>query len=883
MAFVLGMSAQEKKGWLFYEGLSEETVANLNADAANWASNGAEDDGTVYNWKNAVKQSADGYWMANGQVIEELRGLRIDIGSNKDNSIHLQTVRANGTAGKMRLTRKNTKIHFPKLANGQTITIEGRSANGDATNRGIAPVQDYIQFLPEESSPQTNGACIFLGSKVEGSLGTYTFKWKIVTESTDSVDVTFNLTPDAGIDFNYFMIDNGDAPDVEEAQPVAYLYNGDLDSDYAYIYLSGASEKFALTEINTAETTATADSLQQFMAVVVSPTIGADDPYLSTIKQAMAYVPMLNFNPNLYEALGYGKAVKTDQPLLRVLDPENDIFEGVQVEEAEEGVFVLELLTDGGATGVELGDYFANDKIVATLPFGDAEVTAIHMHNAKRNAYMLLPLTLDDMLVANQDNISQLIPQALSTVLMTKKEVTAVSTPVITPKFLNGETEVSITAANSVAIYYTLDGTEPTTASTRYTEPFTLTEAKTVKAFATGDGYTDSKVAEKDIIIMVQAQQPQIAVQREQGKSIVTLSAAEQGVNTYFSFNGKSDSGDMQLYTEPIELTETATITAVAEGGDYLPSNVLTQFIGIDGLDKNSIRLDTLAHFDANETDWFINDTENGGEGKVSAYYFWGKTAWNYYSTELDHEETVKDSEGNDSIVYFYKPDPEALKVIAPLNANGWQLKSRGQVFTGELQLKPETTVGNGRTGRYADEAADLIDLPSTGVFTFGAKASGEPYTGSIETTDKLQAPFDVVVICGNGNGSGHGVLEIQVSADGENWTKLDTLKMAKTQRYIKRTRVSYEGNDQVYVRVAQTAGGTKAQVYDIIVKNNGELSQQYSEEAAGISTVQPEGSIVRTEVFTLGGMRVAGKAQGVTIVRRTYANGAVTTQKVVK
>ena len=155
MAFVLGMSAQEKKGWLFYEGLSEETVANLNADAANWASNGAEDDGTVYNWKNAVKQSADGYWMANGQVIEELRGLRIDIGSNKDNSIHLQTVRANGTAGKMRLTRKNTKIHFPKLANGQTITIEGRSANGDATNRGIAPVQDYIQFLPEESSPQT--------------------------------------------------------------------------------------------------------------------------------------------------------------------------------------------------------------------------------------------------------------------------------------------------------------------------------------------------------------------------------------------------------------------------------------------------------------------------------------------------------------------------------------------------------------------------------------------------------------------------------------------------------------------------------------------------------------------------------------------------------
>ena len=112
------------------------------------------------------------------------------------------------------------------------------------------------------------------------------------------------------------------------------------------------------------------------------------------------------------------------------------------------------------------------------------------------------------------------------------------------------------------------------------------------------------------------------------------------------------------------------------------------------------------------------------------------------------------------------------------------------------------------------------ISTPSTGVITFGAKISGEPYTASIETTEKLQGPFDIVVMCGNGNGSGYGVLEIQTSADGENWVKVDTLKMAGTQRYIKRTRASYEGTDQVYVRVAQTGGGTKAQVYDIIVLN---------------------------------------------------------------
>ncbi len=859
MAFILGVNAQEKKGWLFNEGLSDETIANLNADTDHWADNGHDADGNVNNWKNTVKQSADGYWMANGEVIEELRGLKIDIGSNKDNSVHLATT-------KLRLTRKNTVITFPKLANGQKITIQGRSANSTATNRGIAPVQSYIQFQAEESSPQTNGACIFLGNQAEGSEGTYTFVWKVVTDETDSVDVQFKLTPDAGIDFTYFMIDQGDAPSVEDAQPVAYLYNGttgSLDDDYAYIYLAGAADKFALTEINVAETTADTDSLRKFMAVVVSPTIGPDDAYLPVIKQTIAFVPMLNFNPNLYNAWGYGFAEKTEQNLLKVLDPANPIFEGLGVEEGEH---VLELLTSGGATGVQFGsqEYFAGDQTLAILPYDDENgVPAIHIHNAKRNAYLLLPLTLDVMPMANQDVIATLIPQALSTVLATKKDITAVSTPVISAKQLNGKTMVSISASNSKHIYYTNDGTDPTVESTLYTEPFTLTEPTTVKAFATGDGYTDSKIAEKAIVIMVQAAKPELTVSREQGKRTITLTAAGEGVNAYISFNGVSTSADMQLYTEPIVLNEPATLTAIAEGGDFLPSDALTQFIGIDGIDKTNVRLDTLSHFDANQTDWFINDPEASGEAtpKASAYYFWGKSAWNYYSDEVDHEEIVKDSEGNDSIVYYYKPNADALKVIEPLNPNGWVLKSKGQVITGELQLSWENAVGNGRANRYAEEATDFITTPTKGAFTFGGKSSGDPYTASIESSSKLKGPFDVIVFCGNGNGSGYGIMEVQTSADGETWTKIDTLKMAKTQRYIKRTRLSYEGTDEVYVRVTQTAGGTKAQVYDILVMNNGELSQQYAEEAAGISDAprlnDKEQMINGNAVYDLQGRRI--------------------------
>lgn len=876
----LTVGAQERKAWLFYEGLSEETIANLNADAANWADNGHFDDNTIYNWKNAVKQSGSTYWTANGEVIEELSGLLIDIGSNKDNSVHLQTTasgikdgKESNQVGKLRLTRKNTTITFPKLANGQKITIQGRSANSTATNRGIAPVQDYLQFQAEESSSQTNGACIFLGNQVEGSEGTYTFVWKVVTEETDSVDVQFKLTPDAGIDFTYFMIDNGDAPDVQEAQPIGYLYNGDLDSDYAYIYLSG-SEAFALTEINTAETTADADSLQKFQAIVISPTIAADDAYLATIKQAIAYVPVLNLNPALYEAFGYGKAVSSESSLLGIVKSDFAAFEGLDIQD-EGGVGILPLLgEESNIMGVELGEYFANDDIVAYAGAPEDGIVAMHLHNGKRNAYLLLPLPLESMAAADQDIISTLIPQTLQAVADTKKEVVAVGTPVISPKQENGYTVVSLSAANSKAIYYTTDGSDPTTESTLYTEPFTLTSPATVKAFATGDGYTDSKIAEKEIIIKIQAATPTISVEQEQGKSVITLSSPE-GIDVYFNFFGVNTSADSQLYTEPIEVTEPATIYVLAEGGEYLPSELGSQEITVNGFNN---RVNEILHFDANETDWFVDNSENGGDGKASAYYYWGKSSWNYYSEEIDHEETVKDSEGNDSTVYVYKPNPDALKVINPNTPNGWVLKSEGQVLTGELQLSFEKAVGNGRANRYAEEAIDFISLPTRGVITFGGKTSGDPYTARIETTDKIAGPFDIIVFCGNGNNGSAGTMVIQTSADGENWNTVDTLKMAETQRYIKRTRASYNASDEVYLRVAHVSGSTKAQVYDIIVLNgdsqssikgdvNGDGTVDVADISAIISTMAGIASYPSADVNGDGSIDVADISNVITIM----------------
>lgn len=833
LTFTVGANAQDaeyKKSWDFTKGLSDETIANLTADATNWAENGKDGDGNVNNWKNNAKHTASEPWTANGVEIAELKDLLIDIGSNGSNSIHLATT-------KLRLTRKNTKITFPKLKNGQKITIVGRSANGTAVNRGIAPVQNYIKFQADESSPQTGGACIFVGGQVEGSEGTYTFVWKVETESAEAQDIQFTLTPDAGIDFTLFMIDEGDTPPVESAKKVAYIGS---ESDLIFQMLNG-NDKVTPYAIDPASnptleslSAATFEGDEQigYDAVAIGSSVSAE--YAAAMKGLVAYIPVVNFNTKLYKEWGYGDEAATATGMLTVKKEGHDIFEGMTIAEGQ-----MEFM-QGNITGVTLGDYFAKDDTLAVA--GDNTV-AIHVHNAKRNAYYLLPIGAED--VAADVVYTDFIPQVLVAAAATKKDVQAVGTPVISFTQADGVSTVSISAANSKKIYYTLDGTDPTAESTLYTEPFELTAETTVKAWATGDGYTPSAIAEKVVTIATQAAAPAIAIAQEAGKTTVTITSDVEGAKIYFNCDGAATAALSQAYTDPIELTEPATIYAFVEAEGKLASEKVQQEVAVQGFD----RFKELAHFDSNQTDWFVDNSADGGSGEAKAYYYWGNKAASW----------------------------EAVKTINPNTANGWVLKSQGQVMTGELTAAAAVGVGNGATGYYAEEAVDYITSPTKGKMTFGAKMSanaetGETYeyTARIETTDKLQAPLDVVVIAANGNDPDNKPgLEIQVSEDGETWTKVGDVKMADTQRYIKRTRVSYDEAKQVYVRVAHTNGGTKGQVHDIYVYGVG--------EATGISELPVEKQAVAPAtgiIYNIAGQQVTKAYKGLVIINgRKYMN----------
>ena len=151
-----------------------------------------------------------------------------------------------------------------------------------------------------------------------------------------------------------------------------------------------------------------------------------------------------------------------------------------------------------------------------------------------------------------------------------------VATPTISPNGGSYQNSVQVTLActtSGVYIYYTTDGSTPTTSSTAYQGSFTLTSSATVKAVAFESGYNNSGTASASFTITTT---PTVATPTispnggsYQNSVQVTLACTTSGATIRYTTDGSTPTSSSAVYGSPFTLTGSATVKAVGFESGY--------------------------------------------------------------------------------------------------------------------------------------------------------------------------------------------------------------------------------------------------------------------------------------------------------------------------
>jgi hypothetical protein len=153
------------------------------------------------------------------------------------------------------------------------------------------------------------------------------------------------------------------------------------------------------------------------------------------------------------------------------------------------------------------------------------------------------------------------------------------ATPTFSPAAGTYTTAQSVTISDSssgATIYYTTNGTTPTTSSTKYTGAITVSASETVEAIAVASGYSNSAVATAAYTIASVLPTPTFspAAGTYTTAQSVTISDSSSGATIYYTTNGTTPTTSSTKYTAAISVSASATIKAIAVASGYTNSAV---------------------------------------------------------------------------------------------------------------------------------------------------------------------------------------------------------------------------------------------------------------------------------------------------------------------
>jgi Chitobiase/beta-hexosaminidase C-terminal domain len=224
----------------------------------------------------------------------------------------------------------------------------------------------------------------------------------------------------------------------------------------------------------------------------------------------------------------------------------------------------------------------------APRPWTSVQNTRVNKTYGSSNQPLAGSWTVDASLNENNSGMPSIPTDSyLNTIWDNPGATTDVSRPVFIPAAgtFGGPQQVTMTCSTANAtIYYTLNGTTPTTASSRYTGPITVSATTTVRAFATASGLDASPVEDGEFRIVNQVSKPVISPAGGLFSSPqqVTLSTSSSGAALRYTLDGSTPTATSPLYSGPITISASSTLKVAGfkSGSDVSEVAIATFGIG---------------------------------------------------------------------------------------------------------------------------------------------------------------------------------------------------------------------------------------------------------------------------------------------------------------
>ncbi len=276
------------------------------------------------------------------------------------------------------------------------------------------------------------------------------------------------------------------------------------------------------------------------------------------------------------------------------------------------------------------------------------------------------------------------------------------------PSTYSSAQSVTLSNTASLPMYYTLDGSNPTTSSTPYSGAISVTKNTTIKAITAGYGYQNSQVSTGNYYI--QAPTPTFSPGSGSYSNppiAVTISDTASGTTIYYTADGSTPTTNSTSCPNPCSLSvsTTTTLKAIASGGGYVSGNVAVATYTIAA--SNPVFSPSPGTFYAPLTVTITDSTQN---------------VLIYYTTDGSTPTTGSPSCSSPCTVAINKTT--TLKAIA--KGNGI---SQSGVTVGVYTLAAQTPTFSPGSGSYTSPLSATISDTTAGVTIYYA-INGFPSTG---------------------------------------------------------------------------------------------------------------------------------------------------------